>query len=173
MVAMLRKGLQDVQPDYAACVFDDKGKTFRDEWYPQYKATRSAMPDALAQQIEPINEVVKLLGWPVLCVPGIEADDAIGTIAQAAARAGHKVIVSTGDKDLAQLVDESVTLINTMSNERLDVEGVKAKFGVPPERHRRLPDARRRLGRQRAGRRQGGSEDGGQAGSPSTARSRA
>ncbi len=134
MIAMLRKGLQDVKPDYAACVFDDKGKTIRDEWYPQYKATRTPMPDALTQQVEPILEVVELLGWPVLCVPRIEADDAIGTISKVAAQAGHKVVVSTGDKDLAQLVDERVTLINTMSNERLDVEGVKQKFGVPPDR---------------------------------------
>ena len=134
MIAMLRKGLQDVKPDYAACVFDDKGPTIRDEWYPQYKAQRSAMPEPLVQQIDAINEVVKLLGWPVLCVPRIEADDAIGTLARVAAQAGHKVVVSTGDKDLAQLVNENVTLINTMSNERLDVEGVKAKFGVPPDR---------------------------------------
>ena len=99
-----------------------QGPTIRDEWYPAYKATRTAMPDALVQQIDPINEVVRLLGWPVLCVPGIEADDAIGTLARVAAQAGHKVVISTGDKDLAQLVNEKVTLINTMSNERLDIE---------------------------------------------------
>ena len=92
------------------------------------------MPDDLALQIEPIIEAVKLLGWPVLTVPGIEADDAIGTISCMAAKGGFKVVISTGDKDLAQLVDDNVTLINTMSNERLDVEGVAAKFGVPPER---------------------------------------
>ena len=134
MVAMLQRALKDVKPEHAACVFDAKGPTFRDEWYPQYKAHRSPMPEPLVQQIEPIHEVVKLLGWPVLVVPGIEADDAIGTLARAAAASGHQVVISTGDKDLAQLVNEQVTLINTMSNERLDVPGVVAKFGVPPER---------------------------------------
>jgi hypothetical protein len=116
------------------CVFDAKGRTFRDDWYGEYKATRTSMPEPLAQQIGPIHEVVKLLGWPVLEVPGIEADDAIGTLACIAEKAGHSVIISTGDKDLAQLVTDNVTLINTMSNEKLDVEAVKAKFGVPPER---------------------------------------
>ncbi|NUP84832.1 MAG: DNA polymerase I [Burkholderiaceae bacterium] len=119
---------------HAACVFDAPGPTFRDEWYPEYKAHRAPMPDDLRLQIEPIHEVVRLLGWPVLQVPGIEADDAIGTLARVASRAGHRVVISTGDKDLAQLVDDRVTLINTMSNERLDVEGVQAKFGVPPAR---------------------------------------
>jgi DNA polymerase I len=134
MVAMMKKLREDVGAGHAACVFDASGPTFRDEWYPEYKANRSPMPDDLRQQIEPIHEVVKLLGWPVLMVPGIEADDAIGTLARIGAESGHRVIVSTGDKDLAQLVNERVTLINTMSNERLDVEGVKAKFGVPPDR---------------------------------------
>ena len=134
MVAMMKKLREDVGAGHAACVFDASGPTFRDEWYPEYKANRSPMPDDLRRQIEPIHEVVKLLGWPVLMVPGIEADDAIGTLARVGAQSGHKVIVSTGDKDLAQLVNEQVTLINTMSNERLDIEGVKAKFGVPPER---------------------------------------
>lgn len=134
MVAMLKRAIQDVNPEHAACVFDAKGDTFRNEWYPEYKAQRAPMPDDLRLQIEPIHEVVKLLGWPVLVVPGIEADDAIGTLARIAAQTGHEVIISTGDKDLAQLVNEHVTLINTMSNERLDVPGVIAKFGVPPER---------------------------------------
>ncbi len=134
MVAMLKRALQDVQPEHAACVFDAKGDTFRNEWYPQYKAQRAPMPEDLARQIEPIHEVVKLLGWPVLMVPGIEADDAIGTLARIAAQTGHEVIISTGDKDLAQLVDAHVTLINTMSNEKLDAAAVNAKFGVPPER---------------------------------------
>ena len=133
-VAMLKKLRADVGAEHAACVFDAKGRTFRDDWYPAYKATRSPMPEALAQQIAPIHEVVRLLGWPVLEVPGIEADDAIGTLARRATESGHRVIVSTGDKDLAQLVNERVTLINTMSNETLDVAGVAAKFGVPPER---------------------------------------
>jgi DNA polymerase-1 len=134
MVAMMKKLREDVGAGHAACVFDASGPTFRDEWYPEYKANRSPMPDDLRKQIEPIHEVVKLLGWPVLVVPGVEADDAIGTLARIGAESGHKVIVSTGDKDLAQLVNERVTLINTMSNERLDIEGVKAKFGVPPDR---------------------------------------
>jgi DNA polymerase-1 len=119
---------------HGACVFDDKGKTFRDEWYPDYKANRAPMPEDLAVQIEPIVEAIKLLGWPVLTVPGIEADDAIGTISCMASKGGFQVVISTGDKDLAQLVGENVTLINTMSNEKLDVAGVTAKFGVPPER---------------------------------------
>jgi DNA polymerase I len=134
MVAMMKRLREQVPSEHAVCVFDAKGPTFRDEWYPAYKAQRAPMPDALRQQIEPIHEVVRLLGWPVLEVPGIEADDAIGTLARVAAASGHQVVISTGDKDLAQLVTPTVTLINTMSNERLDVEGVKAKFGVPPER---------------------------------------
>ncbi len=134
MVAMLRRALLDLKPRHAVCVFDAKGKTFRDELYADYKATRSAMPEPLAQQIEPIHEVVRLLGWPVLTVPNVEADDAIGTLARVAAEAGHKVVISTGDKDLAQLVNPQVTLINTMSGEKLDEAAVLAKFGVPPSR---------------------------------------
>ncbi len=134
MVAMLKRLRLDFHAEHAACVFDAKGKTFRDDWYPEYKANRSPMPEALVQQIEPIHEVVRLLGWPVIEPPGIEADDAIGTLARVAVQAGHRVVISTGDKDLAQLVNEHVTLINTMSNERLDIAGVKAKFGVPPQR---------------------------------------
>jgi DNA polymerase-1 len=134
MVAMLKRALQDLKPEHAACVFDAKGDTFRNEWYAEYKAQRAPMPEDLVRQIEPIHEVVKLLGWPVLMVPGIEADDAIGTLARVGAESGHEVVISTGDKDLAQLVDEHVTLINTMSNERLDVPAVVAKFGVPPEK---------------------------------------
>jgi len=134
MVAMMKKLREQIGADYAACVFDAPGKNFRDEWYPEYKANRSAMPEDLARQIDPIHEVVRLLGWPVISVPGIEADDAIGTLARAAAEAGWKVVVSTGDKDLAQLVNDRVTLINTMTDEVLDVAGVLTKFGVPPER---------------------------------------
>jgi DNA polymerase I len=133
-IAMLKKLRADVNAEHAACVFDAKGKTFRDDWYPAYKANRSPMPEPLVQQIAPIHEAVRLLGWPVLELPGIEADDAIGTLARRAAESGHRVVISTGDKDLAQLVNERVTLINTMSNETLDVPGVTAKFGVPPER---------------------------------------
>jgi DNA polymerase-1 len=134
IVGMLRKLREDVPCEHAACVFDAKGKTFRDDWYADYKATRKAMPDDLALQIDPIHEVVRLLGWPVLEVPGVEADDVIGTLACAAAKAGQRVVISTGDKDLAQLVTPQVMLINTMSGEQLDVDGVMAKFGVPPER---------------------------------------
>ncbi|HET9642512.1 MAG TPA: DNA polymerase I [Burkholderiaceae bacterium] len=134
MVAMMKKLREQFPAERAACVFDAPGSTFRNEWYADYKAHRPPMPDALAQQLQPIREVVGLLGWPVLEVPGVEADDVIGTLAHGAAKAGHKVIVSTGDKDLAQLVNERVTLINTMSNETLDVAGVVSKFGVPPER---------------------------------------
>jgi DNA polymerase-1 len=136
MVGML-KWLRDRYPAaHAACIFDAKGKTFRDDWYPEYKANRASMPEPLVQQIEPIHEVVRLLGWPVLEIPGIEADDVIGTLARVAAAAGHRVIVSTGDKDLAQLVTPQVTLINTMNKppEVLDAAAVKVKFGVPPER---------------------------------------
>ena len=134
-VVSMMKLLREQYPAlHGACVFDAKGKTFRDDWYADYKATRSPMPEDLALQIDPIVEAVKLLGWPVLTVPGIEADDAIGTISCMAANGGFKVVISTGDKDMAQLVDANVTLINTMSNELLDVAGVTAKFGVPPER---------------------------------------
>ncbi len=134
VVAMMKRLREQFPSALGACVFDAKGKTFRDDWYAEYKANRASMPPDLALQIEPIVEAVKLLGWPVLSVPGIEADDAIGTLARVAAEAGFDVVVSTGDKDLAQLVNERVTLINTMSNERLDVAGVVAKFGVRPER---------------------------------------
>ena len=133
-VAMMKRLREQFPAEHAACVFDAKGRTFRDDWYAEYKANRAPMPEPLVQQIAPIHEVVRLLGWMVLEVPGIEADDAIGTLARAAAATGHRVIISTGDKDLAQLVDANVTLINTMTNERLDVAGVQDKFGVPPER---------------------------------------
>jgi len=132
MVAMMKLLREQIGADYAACVFDAKGKTFRDEWYPEYKANRSAMPEDLAKQVEPIHAVVAMLGWPIIMVPGIEADDAIGTLARTATSLGWKTVISTGDKDLAQLVNDHVTLINTMSNETLDVAGVLAKFGVPP-----------------------------------------
>ena len=117
-----------------ACVFDAKGKTFRDDAYPEYKANRPPMPEDLARQIEPLKEAVAALGWPVLTVDGVEADDVIATLAEQARRKGWHCIISTGDKDLAQLVDERVTLVNTMSNEILDAAGVKRKFGVAPER---------------------------------------
>jgi DNA polymerase-1 len=134
MVNMMRRARAEIQADHLACVFDAKGKTFRDEMYPEYKANRSAMPEDLVAQIEPIHELVKALGWPVLMVSGVEADDVIGTLARQATEAGWDTIISTGDKDLAQLVNPSVSLINTMTDEKLDVAGVTQKFGVPPER---------------------------------------
>ncbi|MFZ9433325.1 MAG: DNA polymerase I [Burkholderiaceae bacterium] len=134
MVAMMKRLREQFPSEHAACVFDASGPTFRDEWYPAYKGHRAPMPEPLVQQIEPIHEVVRLLGWPVLQVSGIEADDVIGTLSRVAAASGHRVMISTGDKDLAQLVTSEVTLVNTMSNESLDVAGVSAKFGVPPER---------------------------------------
>ena len=136
MVNMLGWIRDHIRAEHAVCVFDAKGPTFRDELYPDYKAHRPSMPDDLRVQIEPIHEVVRLLGWPVLEVPGIEADDAIGTLARVAVESGHRVVISTGDKDLAQLVNDKVSLINTMAKppEVLDEPGVLAKFGVPPER---------------------------------------
>jgi DNA polymerase I len=134
-IAAMMKRLREQYPAaLGACVFDAKGPTFRDAWYPAYKAQRAPMPPDLVLQIEPIHALVQLLGWPVLSVPGIEADDAIGTLSQRASALGHTVIISTGDKDMAQLVNPQVSLVNTMSQERLDVAGVTAKFGVPPER---------------------------------------
>ncbi|RZI41846.1 DNA polymerase I [Herbaspirillum sp. HC18] len=134
MINMLRKLRNDYSAAYIACVFDAKGKTFRDDLYPEYKAHRPPMPEDLARQIEPIHEAVRALGWPILMVEGIEADDVIGTLATQAVGHGMQAVISTGDKDMAQLVNEHVTLINTMTNEKLDREGVIAKFGVPPER---------------------------------------
>jgi len=131
---MLRRLVSDYKGDFLGCVFDAKGKTFRDDIYPEYKANRPPMPDELAIQIEPLMVAIEAMGWPLLVVDGVEADDVIGTLAKQAQTAGIGTIVSTGDKDLAQLVGDRVTLINTMSNEKLDRDGVKAKFGVGPER---------------------------------------
>ena len=134
MINMLRRLRVDYPAACIACVFDAKGKTFRDDLYPAYKAQRAAMPEDLVRQIEPIHLAVRAMGWPILMVDGVEADDVIGTLALAASAAGMDTVVSTGDKDLAQLVNPRVTLINTMNNEKLDEAGVLAKFGVPPER---------------------------------------
>ena len=131
---MLRKLRHDYPADYSLCVFDAKGKTFRDDMYPEYKAHRPSMPEDLARQIGPLHEAIAASGWNILAQEGVEADDVIGTLVQQAARDGASSIVATGDKDLAQLVNERVTLVNTMNNETLDVAGVNAKFGVPPER---------------------------------------
>jgi 5'-3' exonuclease len=108
MINMLRRLRSDLPTSHIACVFDAKGPTFRDEWYPQYKANRSSMPEDLVKQIEPIHAVVKAMGWPVIMVPGVEADDVIGTLAIQASAAGRSVLISTGDKDMAQLVNEHV-----------------------------------------------------------------
>ena len=132
MVNMLQKLRKDVRSDYAVCVFDAKGPTFRDALYPAYKAQRSAMPDDLRSQVEAIYEVSRLLGWKVLVVPGVEADDVIGTLACMASSQQVEVIISSGDKDLSQLVDEHITVIDTMNDRRRDLAGVEAEFGVPP-----------------------------------------
>lgn len=135
---MLRRLHKDYPADYSACVFDAKGKTFRDDIYPEYKANRATMPDDLRAQVEPLYTAIKALGWPLIVEEGVEADDVMGTLAKQAAREGMRVIISTGDKDMAQLVNEHVTLVNTMPNayrkgdEVLDIAGVEAKFGVPP-----------------------------------------
>jgi DNA polymerase-1 len=131
---MLRKLATDYKPAALACVFDARGKTFRDADYAEYKANRTPMPDDLGVQVEPLHEAVAALGWPVLVIDGVEADDVIATLAEEAKRDGWRAVISTGDKDFAQLVDERVTLVNTMSNELLDIEGVKKKFGIPPEK---------------------------------------
>nr|WP_295785699.1 DNA polymerase I [Rhodoferax sp.] len=132
MINMMQKLSKDVRADYTACVFDAKGPTFRDVLYPDYKANRSPMPDDLRSQVDPIHEVVALLGWKVLAVPGVEADDVIGTLAHCASEQGVNVIISSGDKDLSQLVNEHIMVIDTMNDRRRDVAGVEAEFGVPP-----------------------------------------
>ena len=134
VIAMLRRLEADHKAEYRAVVFDAKGKTFRDEWYPEYKAHRPPMPDDLVAQIEPLHECIRALGWPLIMMDGVEADDVIGTLAKQAAAAGIDTLVSTGDKDLAQLVNPHVRLVNTMTNEMLDEAGVLAKFGVAPDR---------------------------------------
>ncbi|KQT08022.1 DNA polymerase I [Ramlibacter sp. Leaf400] len=133
MINMMQKLRKDVRADYAACVFDAPGKTFRDDLYPDYKANRSPMPDELRTQIEPIHEVVRLLGWKVLNVPGVEADDVIGTLACMAHERGVRTVISSGDKDMSQLVNDHVTVIDTMNDRVRDVAGVQNEFGVPPQ----------------------------------------
>jgi DNA polymerase-1 len=134
VINMLRKLRTDYKASHCACVFDAKGRTFRDDHYEHYKANRAPMPDDLALQIETLHECVRALGWPLLCVEGVEADDVIGTLARDAERRGMRVVISTGDKDLTQLVSARITWVNTMSNEVLDEAGVQAKFGVPADR---------------------------------------
>ncbi|MBG8968006.1 DNA polymerase I [Neisseria meningitidis] len=133
---MLRRLRSEYPHDYCAVVFDAKGKNFRHQMFEEYKATRPPMPDDLRPQAEALPDLVRLTGWPVLVIGQVEADDVIGTLAKQGAEHGLRVIVSTGDKDMAQLVDERVTLVNTMSSETLDIEGVKAKFGVRPDQIR-------------------------------------
>ncbi|MDR2336062.1 MAG: DNA polymerase I [Burkholderiaceae bacterium] len=132
MINMMQALRKDVTADYAVCVFDASGPTFRDALYTEYKAQRAPMPDDLRSQIEPIHEVVKMLGWKVLAVPGVEADDVIATLARLASEQGIDVVVSSGDKDLSQLVNERITIIDTMNGKKRDVAGVTAEFGVPP-----------------------------------------
>jgi 5'-3' exonuclease len=129
-VSMLRRIVDDDKPDYFAVVFDAPGKTFRDALYPQYKANRPPMPDDLAAQIEPLHALVRAHGWPLVMIEGVEADDVIGTLAKQARAIGIDTTISSSDKDLAQLVEPGIVMINTMSNERLDEAGVIAKFGV-------------------------------------------
>lgn len=136
---MLRRLHKDYPADYSACVFDAKGKTFRDDIYPEYKANRASMPDDLRSQIAPLHEAIKAMGWPLVVEDGVEADDVIGALAKQAEREGVKVIISTGDKDISQLVNEHVTVVNTMrdafrkTDEVLDIAGVENKFGIPPD----------------------------------------
>ena len=129
---MLRRLRLDTPHDYACCIFDAKGENFRHQLYPAYKANRPPMPDDLRPQAEALPELVSLMGWPILSVKNVEADDVIGTLAVNGEKAGFKVIISTGDKDMAQLVNDQVTLVNTMKNEKLDIAGVQEKFGVAP-----------------------------------------
>lgn len=139
VLSMLRKLHKEYPADYSACIFDAKGKTFRDDIYPEYKANRASMPDDLRSQVEPLHEAIKAMGWPLLMVDGVEADDVIGALAKQAEAQGIRVIISTGDKDMSQLVNDHVTVINTMPNafrkgdEILDIAGVEAKFGLKPE----------------------------------------
>jgi len=133
VVNMLKRLLNDHPTRRVAMIFDAKGKTFRDDMYPEYKAHRPSMPDDLRCQIEPLHDVIKAMGFPLIAIPGVEADDVIGTLAVQAAQKGLDVIISTGDKDMAQLVNAQVSLVDTMKNQIMDTEGVKKKFGVTPQ----------------------------------------
>ncbi|MDC9725399.1 MAG: DNA polymerase I [Gammaproteobacteria bacterium] len=134
VVNMLRRLLRDYKPELVAVVFDAKGKTFRNDMYPEYKATRPPMPDDLREQIEPLHDVVRAMGFPLLMVDGVEADDVIGTLAHQATELKIETVISTGDKDMAQLVNEHVTLINTMSNTTTDIQAIQDKYGIAPNR---------------------------------------
>ncbi len=132
VISMLRRLVAEYPDSPVAVVFDAKGKTFRNDMYPEYKANRPPMPDELREQIEPIHSIVKAMGLPFLCVEGVEADDVIGTLARQASEQGRDVVISTGDKDMAQLVNRHTTLVNTMNDTVMDESGVEQKFGVPP-----------------------------------------
>ena len=141
VVNMLRKLISDYQPEELVVVFDAKGKTFRNDLYPEYKANRPPMPDDLRDQIAPLHALIKTMGLPLLAIEGVEADDVIGTLADEATKLGRSVVISTGDKDMAQLVSEHVSLVNTMVKadtpkgyREMDRDGVIEKFGLPPER---------------------------------------
>jgi len=134
VVNMIRRLLKDYQPEYVGVIFDAKGKTFRDDLYPEYKANRAAMPDELSCQFQPMVEIIEALGLPILVIDGVEADDVIGTLAHEAEKKGIATLISTGDKDMAQLVNDHIHLINTMSNKLMDEAGVSEKFGVPPSK---------------------------------------
>ena len=133
VVNMLKSLIKQYNPTHMAVIFDAKGKTFRDDIYKEYKANRPPMPDELRSQIEPLHAIIKAMGLPVIVESGVEADDVIGTLAKHATEKGIDTVISTGDKDMAQLVNQHVTLINTMTNQAMDVEGVNTKFGIPPE----------------------------------------
>lgn len=130
---MINKLIKDYQPEHFAVIFDAKGKTFRDEMYPEYKANREAMPDDLSSQFQPLVDIIKAKGYPLLIVDGVEADDVIGTLAKLAEGQGVNTVISTGDKDMAQLVNDHISLVNTMSNTTMDSDGVVTKFGVRPD----------------------------------------
>ena len=132
VISMLNKLADSTGAERMVVVFDASGKTFRNDMYAEYKANREKMPDELREQIEPLHAIVKAQGFPLLVVPGVEADDVIGTLAKMAEAVGDSVLISTGDKDLAQLVTDKVTLVNTMSDTNLTPAGVLEKFGVPP-----------------------------------------
>lgn len=133
VVSMVKRLIKTYEPSHIAVIFDAKGKTFRDDWYPEYKAHRAPTPDELSVQFEPLQAFLGAMGLPLLIIPAVEADDVIGTLALQASQAGMSVLISTGDKDMAQLVTDRITLVNTMNDQMLDIAGVKTKFGVLPE----------------------------------------
>ena len=133
VTSMMRSLVKQYPDSRVTVVFDAKGKTFRDDIYPQYKANRPSMPDDLRSQIAPIHNIIRAMGFPLVMIDGVEADDVIGTYAQQASAAKTSLLISTGDKDMAQLVNQHVTLINTMNDTIMDVAGVNEKFGIPPE----------------------------------------